>query len=915
MQPTTAHSQRDLATTDDDRRAATAVLHLVQVDPRRAGELAVAIIDRAGDRKDHATVAVARRAAGLAALHTSHLDTAAEHLRAAVRSARAAHSPQLAGEARMSLAFVLMRRGEARQGLRTIDTALTELDGVEHARALAQRGAIRQQLGRLNEALADYRLALPTLSQAGDWVWVQRIHANRGVLFIYRSQLGPAAAELRAAEQVCSRHGLDLDLAFVCDNYGFLHLRRGDIPAALHWLDEAERRLGSLGAQVVTVLIDRSELLLSLRLVAEARENATRAIEEAQRLRREIAVPQAQLVVCEVGLLDGDATGALAAAQSALHAFSRQRRPEWVALARYAVLRCRLAMPEGRPVGISEVARAADRLHSAGWTAPARDARILAARMALAREEVQRAAELLHQVPRNPSRGPVEVRARAWHARALLDLAAGRRRTALSALRTGIRLLEEHQATLGAADLRTSASAHRTDLVDLGLGLALGSRRPREVLAWAERGRATALLMRPVRPPSDPVLAQLLTELRATVQQADDSRGTPRVHEALIRHQSTLECAIRDHVRAGRDSTHTDERPGSSQLAVSLGEAALVEFVQYRGELLAVTLADSRARLVSLGEAAAVQELTAHLPYMLRRLSRQNGRVLRGARDAASMQVLRFAAEQLDERLMRPLLRGIGERPLVIVPAACQQSVIWSLLPSCVGRPITIAPSAALWHHARSESTRRGSTVVVAGPGLPAAPAEAAAVAALYPGAQCLAGADADVAAVKAALSSSGVAHIAAHGHFRVDNPLFSSLQLHDGPLTVYDLDSLSEAPRLVVLAACDGGSNAVCTGDELLGLAAGFLTLGTGSLIAPVGPVSDGDISALMVELHARLREGLPPATALARVQRAAADGPPGTVAAAAGLVCLGAGDAPSPVQPVGRDPSTGPVAARRGV
>jgi hypothetical protein len=555
-------------------------------------------------------------------------------------------------------------------------------------------------------------------------------------------------------------------------------------------------------------------------------------------------------------------------------------------------------MPDGRPVTVAQLARAADRLDSAGWTARAWDARILAAKMALTRGHVRRAEELLQQVPLTPYRGPIEVRARAWHAKALLDLAAGRRRSASAALRIGIRLLEEHQSTLGAADLRTSASIHRTDLVDLGLGLALESRRAREVLAWTERGRATALLMRPVRPPSDPVLAQLLTELRATVQQVDASRGAAKAHDALIRRQSSLECAIRDHVRSGRDSTSADQRPGPSQLAQSLGDAALVEFVQYRGELLAVTLADSRARLVSLGDAAALQQLTAYLPYMLRRLSGQHGRVLRGARDTASMQVLRFSAEQLDERMMRPLLRRMGDRPLVIVPAACQQSVIWSMLPSCVGRPITLAPSAALWHQARSEPPRHGSTVVVAGPGLPAAAAEAAAVAALYPDAQCLTGAEAEVAAVKAALSNSGVAHIAAHGHFRVDNPLFSSLQLHDGPLTVYDLDALAEAPQLVVLAACDGGSSAVCAGDELLGFAAGFLTLGTGALIAPVGPVSDGDIATLMVELHSRLREGLPAATALARVQQAAADGPPGTVAAAAGLVCLGAGDSPSPVR-----------------
>jgi CHAT domain-containing protein len=143
------------------------------------------------------------------------------------------------------------------------------------------------------------------------------------------------------------------------------------------------------------------------------------------------------------------------------------------------------------------------------------------------------------------------------------------------------------------------------------------------------------------------------------------------------------------------------------------------------------------------------------------------------------------------------------------------------------------------------------------------------------------------------------VAHIAAHGHLRADNPLFSSLQLYDGPLTVYDLDALAEVPQLVVLAACDGGSSAVCAGEELLGLAAGFLSLGTSALVAPLGPVGDGEVATIMVSLHARMLAGLPPATALAQVQQDAAGGGPGIIAAAAGLVCLGAGCSPSPLQP----------------
>jgi tetratricopeptide (TPR) repeat protein len=886
-----ATADDDVATTED-RVAAAAALQLVQVDPRRAGELAAVLLARARERGDHATAAVALRTAGLAALHTAHLDTAAQHLRAAVRSAQRAGSAELAGEARMSLAAVHMRRGDRRLALRTMDAALTELHGVAHARALVQRGAIRQQLGDLDAALADYRLALPALRRAGDWTWVQRVHANRGVLYVYRSQLGPAAAELREAEQVCSRYGLELDLAFVHDNLGFLHLRQGDVPAALHSLAEAERRLESLGAPVGTVLVDRSELLLSLRLVAEARDNAVRAIGEFQRLRREISLPQAQLLLAEVNLLDRDPAGALAAATAAGRAFARQRRPEWVALARFIELRCRLSTPDVTPVTITELARTADRLAAAGWNASAQDARILAARMALDQGRLRRAGELLQSgTPARRSRGPVELRARAWHARAVLELAAGRRRSAMAALRTGIKLVEEHQATLGAADLRTSASAHRVELVDLGLQLALEGGRPRQVLAWAERGRATALLMRSVRPPSDPSLAQLLTELRATVHLAEESRGNPAAHDGLMRRQAALERAVRDHVRAARRSATADERPGPDRIAAALGDAALVEFVEHRGRLAAVTMAGGRSRLTPLGTCEEVVDLAERVGYALRRLSRRGGRALRDARDAAALDVLGSAGRRLDDLLIRPLLGQVDDRPLVVVPAGCLQSVSWSILPSCVGRPVTVSPSAALWHRAEAAPLRHGTVLVAAGPGLPAAADEAAAVAGLYPDAQVLVDPHARASTVKAGLGRSTIAHIAAHGDFRADNPMFSALQLSDGPLTVYDLESLPEVPRLVVLAACDGGSSAVSAGDELLGLAAGFLTLGTAALIAPVGPVCDGDMLAVMVALHTGLRNGRTPATALAQAQREAAGGSPGTVAAAAGLVCLGAG------------------------
>src|SRR5664279_3512879 len=291
---------------------------------------------------------------------------------------------------------------------------------------------------------------------------------------------------------------------------------------------------------------------------------------------------------------------------------------------------------------------------------------------------------------------------------------------------------------------------------------------------------------------------------------------------------------------------------------------------------------------VDHGPAVPVLHELDLLPFFLRRLAWQRGTPasLRAA-DAG----VRHAANRLDDVLFGQLRTTLGDRPLVVVPNGALSAMPWSVLPSCRGRPLVVAPSATTWTRAAAapQAPADSPTVLVAGPDLPHARVEVDALRRHYPTARTLTGPAATADAVVAALEGAGLAHVAAHGHFRADNPQFSSLRLHDGPLTVYDLECLHAAPHQVILSACNSGRTPDLASDEVLGLVAVFLALGTTTLIASVAPVPDEETASLMADLHARLVRGAPPAVALAGAQEAAgADG--AALAASSGFVCFGA-------------------------
>jgi len=189
---------------------------------------------------------------------------------------------------------------------------------------------------------------------------------------------------------------------------------------------------------------------------------------------------------------------------------------------------------------------------------------------------------------------------------------------------------------------------------------------------------------------------------------------------------------------------------------------------------------------------------------------------------------------------------------------------------------ISYAPSAkvySLCHQQTPSVSDKALVMSVADPLIPAVTEEARAVARHLPGAEVLSDEQATTRALRSASPGCRVLHLACHGQFRSDNPMFSSLKLHDGWLTAADVMQLELAGALVTLSACESGRNEVFGGDELIGLTRAFLGVGAATLVVSLWLVQDEATARLMENYYERLREGVGPAQALRAAQLAIKD------------------------------------------
>ncbi|WP_069761064.1 CHAT domain-containing protein [Streptomyces sp. LUP47B] len=784
---------------------------------------------------------------------------ALEHLRRARDLAARSESADREADVLAALGVALVVAGRTRQGLAALERGVEVGSGHTRARVLFRRAYASWVLGHHRAALEDVRRAVPVLRQADDVIWTARALTLRATVHLALGAVERADADFTAAEALWDTTGQEHDKADAVESRGLAAYRSGNIPAALRLLDEAQERYAKLGTPTFMLTIRRCEVLMAAGLAPEALAEADAAIKVLDGIGGQSTLKaELLLAAARAARLAGDAHTAIARADMAVRLFAGQRRTWWETHARLVLIEARVAAGRGSGRLVADAAAVADRLASFGAPA-APEASLLAGRIALGlgwREDAQRHLEV---AARSRHSGPPLARMTGWAAQALWARAVGSDRRVLEACRRGLDVLDDHRTTLGASELRARATAQGAELAGLAARASLASGGPRRLLVWSERWRATVLSAPATRPPADPELLSGLTAFREIAARAEAARMEGRPVPTLEREQRRLERQIRSrtlHMRG--DAPGDGYRFDPRRLLERLGDdVRLVELAVLDGRVQVLLCAQGRVRRYEGGLLADAEREAEHVQAGLRRLAHPGAE--------ARLPVVEAAGRRLEELLLGPAAAQLGSGPVVVVPPGRLHRVPWALLPSLRERVFSVSPSASSWLRARETVPAPGGRqVLVRGPGLASGGAEVSELAGRYGTATVLEHDDARVPRVLAELDGAALAHIAAHGTFRADSPLFSALRMADGPLIVHDFERLDRSPYRIILSCCDTARFASVGADELLGLVTALLPLGTAGVVACSAPVNDEAVVPLMLTLHKGLSAGASMAEAL---------------------------------------------------
>jgi len=243
--------------------------------------------------------------------------------------------------------------------------------------------------------------------------------------------------------------------------------------------------------------------------------------------------------------------------------------------------------------------------------------------------------------------------------------------------------------------------------------------------------------------------------------------------------------------------------------------------------------------------------------------------------------------QELHKDLIAPLKNHLTTRTIGIVPHGQLHYLPFAALTEDGKRyliddhPLFTLPNASVLRFlSQKRKPKTGTVLALANPKAPVSShvesldEQVEKIAGMY-STKPLIGKDATESALRSKAGQAEILHIAAHGEYKEDTPLFSTIYLrqdtaNDGRLEVHEIYGLDlrKVTNLVVLSACELQEGKSGAGDEVMAMNRAFMFAGTPSVIASLWGVGEKATTDLMVRFYTHLKKGMGKAEALQQAQ-----------------------------------------------
>ncbi len=759
-------------------------------------------------------------------------------------------------------------------------------DSLRLARLDNNMGNVLYRQDRFEEALQLYARAREAFQRQSEPQDVAILLRNVAVCHISLHQFPLALKTYNEAKQHCRDHGLGVLEAEADYNIAYLYFLRGEYTRAIDLYEATRKLCDKLGDPYHKALcdLDQAEMYLELNLVEGGAELAERAFASFTSLRMGYEAAKALTFRAIAASHQGKTAAALEYFDQARALFVAEQNQLWPAL---IDLYKALVLFEAESFAESRrLCEAAFQFFSgSALHGKAAICELLLARLDLHDKRTERAEERCHaalhrvQYAESPA-----VTYEAYFVLGQVYEAQGNDKAAYQAYQHANSKLEDLRSRLRGEELKIAFLKNKLgvyeNLVVLSLGMAGGAQAA--AFDYIERAKSRSLAdliafrafaMQPRSGGDTQILAELRQGLNWAYHQIEleemraDEGSQVRI-ERLRRESRDYEDKL---LQAFAELRSTDrefvdlQNAGAVTLesirAAIPQNAALLEYYEARGMIFACVLDQRRLEIVPVAQAGPVRDRLRLLQFQLSKF--RLGSDYLSTFSAPLHAATEAHLEDLYESLIAPVREKLQADHLVIVPHSFLHYLPFHALRDG-GRyliddySVSYAPSASVYSLCATKAGAPTSNALVLGIPDPLAPQiaqEVSAVAACFRDSNLYVGEIATADVLTRLGRDAGFIHIATHGLFRQDNPMFSSIRLGGSQLSLFDLYELRLSAELVTLSGCGTGLNVVVGGDELLGLVRGLLYAGAKAVVVTLWDVNDASTAVFMSSFYRHLR------------------------------------------------------------